>query len=82
MHFAISESYLSRAFKKNIGMGIPDYLNDLRIQKARELLLSPQMKVADIAFSLGYQDEKYFSRVFHKLEGISPQQYRQKNSHQ
>lgn len=79
-HFAISESYLSRAFKKNIGMGIPDYLNDLRIQKARELLLSPQMKVADIAFSLGYQDEKYFSRVFHKLEGISPQQYRQKNS--
>ncbi|WP_434310624.1 response regulator transcription factor [Hominifimenecus sp. rT4P-3] len=74
--FALSESYLSRAFKKNIGMGIPDYLNHLRIRKAKELLLNPQMKILDIAYLLGYQDEKYFSRVFHKLEGKSPQQYR------
>ena len=74
--FAVSESYLSRAFKKNIGMGITEYVNRLRIQKAKEWLLNPEWRIAWIAEQLGYSDEKYFSRVFRKLEGCSPQAYR------
>lgn len=74
--FAVSESYLSRAFKKNIGMGITEYVNRLRIQKAKEWLLNPELRIAWIAEQLGYSDEKYFSRVFRKLEGCSPQAYR------
>jgi len=74
--FSISQNYLSRAFKKNIGEGITDYINNLRIDKAKELLRNPTVRIFDVASQVGYSDEKYFSRVFKKNEGISPLQYR------
>ncbi len=74
--FAISESYLSRSFKKQTGMGIPDYINRLRIEKAKELMMNPDMKISEISWMVGYTDEKYMSRVFHRLTGCSPQAFR------
>jgi two-component system response regulator YesN len=48
----------------------------VRIDKAKELLANPNLKIVDISQAVGYQDEKYFSKVFKKLEGVSPNEYR------
>lgn len=74
--FSLSSNYLSRSFKKKTGTGITDYINNVRIQKAKELLENPEIKIFHIAAQVGYSDEKYFSRVFKKTVGMSPLQYR------
>ena len=74
--FSLSSNYLSRSFKKKTGSGITDYINNVRIQKAKELLENPEIKIFHIAAQVGYSDEKYFSRVFKKTVGMSPLQYR------
>lgn len=77
-HFFISRDYLSHKFKEETGMGMVHYLNLLRIEKAKELLLLPDARVNDVAASVGYNDEKYFCKVFKKYELLSPSQYRDK----
>ena len=52
------------------------YLNQIRIDRARELLENPGIKIKDIANMVGFEDEKYFSRQFHKNTGMSPNEYR------
>ncbi|KKI90220.1 hypothetical protein WQ54_19735 [Bacillus sp. SA1-12] len=66
---------LSKAFKQIVGINFIDYLTDLRIQKAKELLLHSTMKINDIAESVGYR-HSYFNRIFKKQMGIPPSQYR------
>ncbi|OCT15550.1 hypothetical protein A8709_15860 [Paenibacillus pectinilyticus] len=68
--------YLSQIFKKYAGMPIGSYVHQLQIQKAKHLLTSSTSIIRDIADIVGFQDPFYFSRIFKKLEGISPQQYR------
>ena len=74
--FFISRDYLSHKFKEETGMGMVHYLNLLRIEKAKQLLLLPDARVNDVAVQVGYRDEKYFCKVFKKYEGISPSQFR------
>ncbi|WP_299088543.1 AraC family transcriptional regulator [uncultured Metabacillus sp.] len=66
---------LSKAFKQIVGINFIDYLTELRIQKAKELLLHSTMKINDIAESVGYR-HSYFNRIFKKQMGIPPSQYR------
>lgn len=73
--FSCNFDYLNRVFKKTIGKTIFVYLNEIRIQHARELLSTTSMKVAAIAYRVGFQDECYFSKVFKKYTGVSPGQY-------
>lgn len=67
--------YLNRVFKKTIGKTIFVYLNEIRIQHAREMIGTTSMKIAAIGYKVGFQDECYFSKVFKKYSGISPRQY-------
>jgi AraC-like DNA-binding protein len=75
----VSKSYLSRIFKKDMGISLWDYLNRLRNQKARELLLLTDESIYVIATRVGYEDVGYFSRVFREITGCSPRAYRQQS---
>ncbi|CAI9395946.1 HTH-type transcriptional activator Btr [Bacillus sp. T2.9-1] len=76
--FYISREYISRKFKQEYHINISEYLVSIRIQKAQELLENSNLKVYDIANLIGYQDDKYFRKVFKKIVGISPNEYREK----
>jgi two-component system response regulator YesN len=79
--FFLSREYISRRFKQEFGENISDYIARTRIGKAKQLLLSPNLRIAQIAEIIGYQDEKYFSKVFKKMVGMSPNEYRKKHGH-
>ncbi len=72
----VSESYLTQIFHQELGLSIKDCINRLRIQKARELLLSSDETVTAIGCQVGFDDPAYFSRVFRKISGCSPQAFR------
>lgn len=71
-----SVKYVSRAFKQQTGKNLTDYINELRVQKAKELLAETEQKVGDIAALVGIGNRTTFLRVFKKYEGISPNEYR------
>ncbi len=73
----LGESYFAHTFKKHTGVSPMRFLNELRIEKARELLFSGTMNISTIASLVGYDDPLYFSRVFKKLVGIAPQNFQQ-----
>ena len=74
--FFLSREYISRKFKQQFQENLSDYIERIRMAKAKLLLLNPQYRIAQIAELVGYKDEKYFSKVFKKLDGISPNEYR------
>ena len=74
--FFLSREYISRKFKQQFQENLSDYIERIRMDKAKLLLLNPQYRIMQIADLVGYKDEKYFSKVFKKLEGISPHAYR------
>ncbi len=76
--FGFNASYLSRRFKQKYGDGIIEYMTKIRIQKAKESLVSSDVKLKDLASRLGYKDEKYFSRVFAQTVGMSPNAWRKR----
>ncbi len=76
--FGISSGYLSVLFNDYIGQKFIDYLSNLRIQKAKNLLKSTDMKIYEIADKVGYRDAYYFSTAFKKIVGINPTDYRDK----
>jgi AraC-like DNA-binding protein len=68
--------YLCQIFKENAGITMSIYIQQLRVQRAKYLLSNNDRNVKDIAEEVGFEDPFYFSRVFKKIEGISPSQYR------
>jgi len=74
--FYLSREYISRKFKQEFHETITDYVTTIRIEKAKELLANAHFKIYEIAFQVGYQNEKYFSKVFKKLVGMTPNEYR------
>ncbi len=79
--FACNFDYLNRVFKKTIGKTIFVYLNEIRIQHAREMLGTTSMKISAIGYRVGFRDECYFSKVFKKYTGVSPGQYEKLTFH-
>ncbi|NQX60044.1 response regulator [Paenibacillus qinlingensis] len=71
-----AENYLSVLFKKETGVKIVDFLTQIRMQKARELLRNPSLKVYEISEMVGYTDANHFSKYFKKIEGLFPLEYR------
>ncbi|MDX2505903.1 MAG: helix-turn-helix domain-containing protein [Gammaproteobacteria bacterium] len=69
-------STFSRIFKKEHEITFRDYLIDYRIGKALELLQNPKASVTDIAYTVGFNDPSYFTRIFKRIIGVSPSQYR------
>jgi two-component system response regulator YesN len=72
----ISQYYLSKVFKQVKQMNFVDYLSMVRIKKAKELLKNPSLSINEVSSMVGYSDANYFSRVFKKIEKISPSDYR------
>ena len=72
----LSPEYVGKMFKKEMGMGISEYLNNFRIQKAQNLLSTTNYKVIDIALMVGYDNMPYFTSLFKKTVGMSPVEYK------
>ena len=75
--FYIDPDYLSLCFKKKTGINFKEYLCNLRIRKAEELLMRPEFKITEIAELVGYNDSGYFIKVFKNRLGCTPRQYRE-----
>jgi AraC-like DNA-binding protein/ligand-binding sensor protein len=71
-----STFYFCKMFKKVTGINFTDYLSRVRIEKSKNLLLNPNLRVSEIAFEVGFQSLTHFNRVFKKILGHSPTEYR------
>ena len=71
-----STFYFCKMFKKVTGINFTDYLSQVRIENAKNLLLNPNLRVSEIAFEVGFQSLTHFNRVFKRILGRSPTQYR------
>jgi YesN/AraC family two-component response regulator len=74
----INPSYLSMHFKREMGINFTDYLNDVRIKRSKDLLITTNLSLLDISLQTGFEEQSYFTKVFKKLAGITPNQYRKK----
>ena len=74
--FHLNPQYISQLFKNEIGVGFLAYLTNIRMEKAKKLLLSTSFPIAEIAQKTGYGDYRVFTKVFKTAEGITPSQYR------
>ncbi len=77
-HFHFSQEYLLRLFKKEEGITILQYINELKLRRAKELLRNPDLQVRDIGELLGFHDNSYFIRFFKSKTGLSPKVYRER----
>lgn len=72
--------YFSQLFKKTKGTGYKDYVIQLRLEKAKLLLKSSDLKVTEVAEQVGYQDMRHFTQVFRKMVLMTPSEYRREQS--
>lgn len=75
-YVGLSPFYFSKLFKQHVGETFIDYLTGLRIKKAKELIEAGELSLKEICYEVGYHDPNYFSRVFKKVTGMSPKEYR------
>lgn len=75
----ISSEYLSRLFRKDCDMTIPQYVGRLRIEKSKELLVSTSISTGEIAGMIGFKNTNYFYILFRELTGLSPSEFRKKS---
>lgn len=73
----VSTFYISRMFKRELGISFVDYLNDVRIEKAKELLKDVKYKTYEVAEMVGIPDPHYFSKIFKKYSGMTPSEYKE-----
>ncbi|MDF2648950.1 MAG: response regulator, partial [Paenibacillus sp.] len=71
-----TENYLSILFKKETGETIMDYITHTRMKKARELMKDPSFKIYEISEMVGYGDSNHFSKIFKRVEGVYPTEFR------
>jgi AraC-like DNA-binding protein len=74
----LSPSYLGFLFKRETGMPITRYIENIRVSRAGKLLQISDLSISEVAQRSGYEDVNYFSRIFKKTEGVSPSAYRKK----
>ena len=77
----LSVSHFSYLFKKKTGFSVIEYFNHLKVQKACQYILFTNMRIGEIALEIGIGDQYYFSRMFTKIMGVSPNEYRTKRIH-
>lgn len=75
-HVYLSRSYLSSMFKEEMGESLFAYINRVRIEKSKILLLSNKVSLADIGGMCGFEDQSYFTKVFKSIVGVSPKKFR------
>ena len=74
--FHLNPQYISQLFKSEIGVGFLAYLTGIRMERAKKLLLTTDLPVAEVAEQCGYGDYRVFTKVFKKNENVTPSQYR------
>ena len=75
----VSPGYMSKSFKRIMGISLVDYINSMKIEKSKEMMeTDPSLRIADIALSLGFSNIYYFSKVFRKMEGVPPTEYQKR----
>lgn len=75
----VHPTHLAKKFKKETGKTISEYINETRIKEAQFIIKVTEIKIEDIAYYVGYNDKKYFSKTFKKIAGVSPSEYRKYN---
>ena len=75
-HSCLSDTYLCAYFKKSTGRTLNEYITELRIEKAKELLRDRNLKLYEITDEVGLTDTNYFSTLFKKNTGLTPSEYR------
>lgn len=70
--FYLTPEYLAKLYKKKTGINLKDYINEYRIERAKELLRKGEANVSDVAFAVGFDNFSYFSTLFKKVTGVSP----------
>ena len=73
----LSPCYVSRIFKQGLGCTLMEYLTQVRVEEAKTMLKNPKYNVMQVAEESGFEDPAYFTRVFKKLEGITPSKFKQ-----
>ena len=76
----INKSYFSSLFKKETGETFTEYLNKIRIEKSKALLLDSTKSILDIALAVGFSNQNYYNIMFKKITGMTPLEFRNKNS--
>jgi two-component system response regulator YesN len=71
----VTPAYLSRLFSEHLKTSFVDYLTELRVEKAEKLIRENRMNIKEIAYTVGYQDPNYFSKIFKKTTGVLPTEY-------
>lgn len=74
--YGIESSYFSKLFRNETGKNLVLYITEKRIEKAKEYIRKGDIKLTEVAFMVGYDDYSYFNRVFRKITGMSPRNYR------
>lgn len=75
---SLNSYYLSHIFKRETGITLMEYLVKVRIEEAKRLLENTSCNTTQISFDIGYSDQSYFCKIFKKIEGISPLEYRKR----
>jgi len=74
-YIGFSTYYFSKFFKKEVGINFKDFLTNIKINKAKELLKNGNLNISEIAYKLGYNEPNYFSLTFKKKTGLSPKEF-------
>lgn len=72
----MSRFYFCKMFRKHTGLNFTDYVSRMRVERAKELLLNPNLRVSEIAYEVGFQSLTHFNRVFRRVVGKAPTEYR------
>lgn len=72
----LSPSYFSALFRDTVGVTFREYLNRIRVEESKQLLLSTDFSLADIAVAMGFPDQSYYCKMFRKITGMTPGKYR------
>lgn len=78
-HVKLNTSYLSRLFKKEVGTSISEYIRRQKLETAKNMLVYSDYRPAQIASTLAFPSQSYFTEIFHKYTGLTPKEYRKQN---
>ncbi len=79
-HVSMSRTQLWRIFKATTGKSLGDYIKDMRMQRASEMLRTGRYRISEVAYEIGFSDPKYFAKCFQKEFGMSPSAYAEKHN--
>ena len=74
--FSINPTSLSKKFKNELGETLTEYINRKRVNASLTLLAATRLPIGEVAEKVGYLNENYYSRIFKKIQGITPREYR------